>query len=94
MGALRRCRRHVALWRAVAGPCSVLNADFDSDTYSARHIEIISDYVARHAIPRADVAAWAADLHERAQRTECFFSLNRYVFTARKAISSSRRSAR
>jgi arsenite methyltransferase len=62
----------------------VLNADFDPDTYSARHIEIISDYVARHGITPDDAAAWANDLRERAQLDEYFFSLTRYVFSARK----------
>jgi ubiquinone/menaquinone biosynthesis C-methylase UbiE len=62
----------------------VLNADFDADTYSARHIEIISDFVTSHGVPRDDAIAWANDLRERARLAEYFFSLNRYVFTARK----------
>jgi len=62
----------------------VLNADFDPDTYSARHIEIVSDYVTRHGIPPEEAAAWADDLRERAHTDEYFFSLSRYVFTARK----------
>lgn len=62
----------------------VLNAHFDPDTYSARHIDIISDFVSRHGIPRDDAAAWARDLHDRARLAEYFFSLSRYVFTAYK----------
>lgn len=62
----------------------VLNADLDPNTYSARHIEIISDYVTLHGIELDHAAAWANDLRERAQLSEYFFSLNRYVFTARK----------
>jgi hypothetical protein len=62
----------------------VLNADFDANTDSARHIEIISDFVTGHGIPRDDAFAWADDLHERARLAEYFFSLNRYVFTACK----------
>ena len=48
----------------------VLNADYDPDTYSARHIEIISDYVTRHGIAPDDARAWADDLLERAQLGE------------------------
>lgn len=62
----------------------VLNVGFDPDTYSARHIEIISDYVAQHGVPRDLIANWVHDLRDRAQLGEYFFSLNRYVFTARK----------
>jgi arsenite methyltransferase len=61
----------------------VLNADFDPHTYSARHIEIISDYVARHGISCDEAAAWA-NLFECAELGEYFFSLSRYVFTGRK----------
>jgi arsenite methyltransferase len=63
----------------------ILNAAFDPDTYSARHIEIISDYVAQHGITSADAGAWADDLRERAHLDEYFFSLSRYVFSARKS---------
>jgi arsenite methyltransferase len=62
----------------------VLNVDFDPDTYSARHIEIISNYVTHRGIPRDLIARWADDLRERAALAEYFFSLNRYVFTARR----------
>lgn len=62
----------------------ILNADHHADTYSARHIEIISDYVTRHGIAPHDAASWAADLLERAQLGEYFFSLSRYIFLARK----------
>jgi arsenite methyltransferase len=62
----------------------VLNATFHPNTYSARHIEIISDYVTRHGIPADEVTAWADDLRERCKSDEYFFSLSRYVFTTRK----------
>jgi hypothetical protein len=62
----------------------ILNADFDHDTYSGRHIEIIGDDVAHHGVSRDHVAAWTNDLRERAQLGEYFFSLNRYIFTACK----------
>jgi ubiquinone/menaquinone biosynthesis C-methylase UbiE len=62
----------------------VLNADFDPDTYSARHIDIVSDFVQAHGIAPSDAAAWASDVRARAESDEYFFSLNRYLFTARK----------
>jgi arsenite methyltransferase len=62
----------------------ILNAEFDPHTYSARHIEIISDYVTRHGISRDETTAWANDIVECAELDEYFFSLSRYVFTARK----------
>jgi arsenite methyltransferase len=62
----------------------VLNASFDPHTYSARHIEIIGDYVTRHGISLDEATAWANDVFECAELGEYFFSLSRYVFTARK----------
>lgn len=62
----------------------VLNADFDPDTYSARHIEIVADYVTRHGIDVNEAAAWADDLHKRAEFGDYFFSLSRYAFTSLK----------
>jgi hypothetical protein len=67
--------------------CPIRRAGIPSRTrnsYSARHIAIISDYVTRHGIAPDDAAAWAADLLERAQLGEYFFSLSRYIFVARK----------
>jgi arsenite methyltransferase len=62
----------------------VVNTDLDADTYSTRHIEIVSDFVQAHGITPSDAAAWASDLHACAERSEYFFSLSRYLFIARK----------
>jgi ubiquinone/menaquinone biosynthesis C-methylase UbiE len=62
----------------------VLNGDFDPDTYSARHIEIVTDYVTRHGIDANETAAWADDLRKRVELGDYFFSLSRYAFTSLK----------
>lgn len=81
---LKRRLRCVGFEEAAIDVVPVLNADYNPDTYSARHIEIISDYVTRHGIAPEDARAWADDLLERARLGEYFFSLNRYVFAAQK----------
>jgi ubiquinone/menaquinone biosynthesis C-methylase UbiE len=65
----------------------VLNADFDPNTYSARHVDIVSDFVQAHGIAPGAAAAWASDVRARAERGEYFFSLSRYLFSARKQPS-------
>ena len=81
---LKRRLRSAGFADASIDVVPVLNDDYNPDTYSARHIEIISDYVTRHGIAPDDATAWADDLLECAQLGEYFFSLNRYVFAARK----------
>lgn len=59
----------------------MLNAGFDPDrTFSAGLIDLVGDFVAARGV--ADVDAWKADL--RALGDDYFFSLNRYVFRARR----------
>jgi hypothetical protein len=85
---LKRRLRSAGFEDAAIDVVPVLNADYDPNTYSARHIEIISDYVTRHGIAPDDARAWAYDLLERAKLGEYFFSLNRYFFAARKSCLS------
>ncbi|MET0189447.1 MAG: methyltransferase domain-containing protein [Pseudonocardia sediminis] len=59
---------------------SLLNPEFDTDTYSAGMIEIITDFVAgRDGLTADDARAWRADVRDR---DDYFFSLNRYCFRA------------
>lgn len=55
---------------------------------AAKQAKIIRDFVTHHGISRENATAWANDLRERAQLDEYFFSLNRYLFTARKPSAS------
>jgi arsenite methyltransferase len=59
----------------------ILNAGFDSDTYSAGLIGFVSSFVpGRQGIAEDEARAWADDLV--AQGNDYFFSINRYVFVA------------
>jgi arsenite methyltransferase len=59
----------------------ILNASFDSDTYSAGLIGFVTGFVpGRQGITEDEARAWADDL--AAQASDYFFSINRYVFVA------------
>jgi SAM-dependent methyltransferase len=61
----------------------LLNARYDADTYSAGLIDVIHAYT-RKRIGEGEAAAWAEDLRALGARGEYFFSLNRYLFVARR----------
>jgi SAM-dependent methyltransferase len=59
----------------------ILNAGFDSDTYSAGLIGFMTAFVpGRQGISEDEARAWADDL--AAHGSDYFFSINRYVFVA------------
>jgi len=61
----------------------VLNVGFDAQTFSADLLELIARFVAgRDGMPAEEAAAWAQDL--RTLGEDYFFSLNRYLFLARR----------
>ena len=66
--------------------CSVvpmLNVGYEAATYSGGNLEFIRVYVAgRRDVTEEDAAAWADDL--RSMGEDYFFSLNRYLFVARR----------
>ena len=63
----------------------ILNAGFDPRTYSRGLIGFVSGFVAgRQGISEEDVASWAADLTSLGE--DYFFSINRYLFLARKPV--------
>jgi len=63
----------------------LFNPTFDQDTYSNRLIDLIVPFVTDHAgIPVATANAWAQDLRKAGEAGDYFFSLNRYLFIARK----------
>jgi arsenite methyltransferase len=59
----------------------ILNAGFDSYTYSAGLIGFVSGFVpGRQGITEDEARSWADDL--ATQGSDYFFSINRYVFVA------------
>jgi ubiquinone/menaquinone biosynthesis C-methylase UbiE len=62
----------------------LFNPAFDAETYSNRMIDLIVPFVSGRDVAAADAAAWADDLRGDGRAGDYFFSLNRYVFQARK----------
>jgi ubiquinone/menaquinone biosynthesis C-methylase UbiE len=62
------------------------NPELESDSFSRGLIELIAGFVpGRQGVTAAEVAEWAADLHELGEKGRYFFSFNRYLFVASKA---------
>lgn len=80
-GALRRA----GLVVEQAGVIPLLELDPAENTYSGSQIPEFARYMAtKGGIPEAEAKAWETDLRTLASRGEYFFSLNRYLFVARK----------
>ena len=80
-GALRRA----GLTVEHAGAIPLVELDPAENTYSGSQIHEFAHYMAtKGGIPEAEAQAWEADLRALAARGDYFFSLNRYVFVARK----------
>lgn len=63
----------------------LLNTDYDPNTYSNRLVDIIVQFVAgRNGITRDDAEMWAKEVRQLGEQGEYFFSLNRYMFLAKK----------
>jgi arsenite methyltransferase len=63
----------------------LFNPDYDANTYSNRVIDLIASFVVgRGSITHDEAAAWARQLRQSGEQGEYFFSLNRYVFLARR----------
>ncbi len=63
----------------------ILNPEYGPDSYSRRMLDIIVPFVIRHGgIEKDEAKAWAEELKELGDAGEYFFSLNRYLFVARK----------
>ncbi|MBI3432045.1 MAG: methyltransferase domain-containing protein [Hydrogenophilales bacterium] len=68
------------------GIVPLFNPTYDPNTYSNRLIELIVPFVTgRNGIALEDAEAWARELRQSGERGEYFFSLNRYVFVAKKS---------
>ncbi len=63
----------------------MLNVGTDADTYSAGIADAIARFVAKTGlVSPEEVSEWRVDLTDHADAGRYFFSLNRYVFTARR----------
>ena len=63
----------------------LLNPAFDPRTFSAGVMQLIANFVpGRRGVTDDEATAWLADLQDLGARGEYFFSLNRYLFLARR----------
>jgi ubiquinone/menaquinone biosynthesis C-methylase UbiE len=63
----------------------MFNPVFIPNTFSNLLIDLITPFVTdRQGVTRDEAMAWAQDLRERGEDEEYFFSLNRYLFIAKK----------
>ena len=62
----------------------ILNLRYERDSFSAGLIDATPKIVARFGVPQAEAEAWAQDLRGRTSATDYFFSLNRYLFLAKR----------
>jgi len=63
----------------------IYNPIFDTNTYSYRMIDLIEPFVREHSdLDQQEVAAWSAELRNKINDKDYFFSLNRYLFLGTK----------
>ena len=63
----------------------IINIEYDPNTYSHSMISLMAKFGAgRHGLTEQVVQSWADDLKAYGERSEYFFSVNRYAFIARK----------
>jgi ubiquinone/menaquinone biosynthesis C-methylase UbiE len=78
---LRHAGFHVAATKIIP----VFNAAYDTNTFSNQLIDSIVPFVSgRNGITRDEAEAWAGEIRHAGKRGEYFFSLNRYLFLAKK----------
>jgi arsenite methyltransferase len=64
----------------------MFNPIFDPNIFSNRLIDLIVPFVSgRHGVTSDEAVAWAQELRQLGEQEDYFFSLNRYLFIARKA---------
>jgi arsenite methyltransferase len=78
---LRRVGLRVELQKIIP----LFNPAYDPNSYSIRIIDLIVPFVTgRKGITAEEAEAWARELRQSGERGDYFFSLNRYLFVARK----------
>jgi arsenite methyltransferase len=66
-------------------PIVMLNTSYDPNTYSFALLQLVADYVrGTGQLSPAELEAWVADIRNQGSRGTYFFSLNQYLFLARK----------
>jgi arsenite methyltransferase len=69
---------------------TLINDRYDPGTYSFGVMPLLAAYAKKQGlVPREEADAWVADLQELGQRGEYFFSLDRYLFRARRPAAPS-----
>ncbi len=82
---LSRRLRHAGFTLTDRRALTILNPDYAPNTYSAAHLDIMSDFVITNGpLTPAEAHAWRDDLQALALDSAYFFSLNRYAFLAHK----------
>jgi len=82
-GALPRCLQDAGFEVERIEVVAVINDRFDRNTYSCGMMPALAAW-ARKRLGDVEADAWLEDLRECGRRGEYFFSLNRYLFRARK----------
>jgi arsenite methyltransferase len=71
----------------------IVNTRLDPDTYSYGLVGLIVDFLdSQGSIPRAELEAWASELHVLHEQGRYFFSTTRCFFRVRKTVDSARSS--
>jgi ubiquinone/menaquinone biosynthesis C-methylase UbiE len=77
--------REAGLILTHASVIPILSLRYDPESFSGGIIGTTKEIAIRYGIPRAEADAWEADLLSRRHEGEYFFSLNRFLFLARKS---------
>lgn len=77
----------VGLDVAPADVIPVLNLRYDPGSFSVGTIDPTKDSAVRQGVSRAETEAWEADLRARTGDGDYFFSVNRFLFVARKPVA-------
>jgi len=62
----------------------LFNPSYDANSYSGHLVDFIATFVTGHGISREEAQLWARDVRQGGERGDYFFSLNRYLFVAKK----------
>ena len=67
---------------------TMINSEYDENTYSHGIIDFIASYVnAKNAISAEDVKAWVTELRDKGREGNYFFSISRYIFSVSKPVA-------
>ena len=81
---LPRLLRGAGLETADVQTFSIIETDYQADSFGAGIIASTRDAALKDGVPRVDVDRWVGDMETRRAPGQWFFCLNRFVFVARK----------